>query len=182
MATGCTTNIQIALQAHGIQDSVPTAGAVHPYPSATPPSPLPSPLLSIYVSSEADLDALSTHKDIHHLYYNLLACSSASSRSGELLSGTVFQASSDELTEFGLVTPDDHHFYKVFIPMDLDHLLAKANEIGTLNVDEELKKAAASGFCVRMGGGTMWGSGLMSNAIEIPLAVTNNALVIAESQ
>jgi len=127
------------------------------------------PLLELQFTTLSDLEAVSGRLDIHHLYYQLSACPDYGSERPGLYRSAVHAVVSTD----GSTAP---RRYKVFVPLELSSIVASASKIGTLDVATEVSRARSSGFCMRLGGGSMWGSRLESNFIRLPLTLVGDEL------
>src|SRR5262245_51197726 len=117
-ALGCTTHVRITQRAHSIVNDEPAVGAVKPYPGLDPRSRHSGPLLALEFSSESDLGAVAERVHAHHLYFQMLACTSTEG----LITGSVYAASNPPSTA--------SHAYAVYVPLVLEDVVTRGRITG----------------------------------------------------
>jgi len=178
----CTESIEILIRGCRVENEEPTGGAVLPY-SRTVPNSLaqnaePGPFITVIFSAPADLETLGRNTHIHHLYYNVFACSSVP-LDARLCTGDVYRDKTDEIEPaLGRNSAAAENLYKVYIPRSLQRIGKRAEVFRDLNVPAELENLRSTGMCMIIGGANMLGTGFWSKPVRVPVMVIDDFLEV----
>lgn len=182
LMVGCLQKVSISISGHAIAEAQPVNGAVFPYPQANYAGPSrersEGPYLMVFLSTPSNLRELAKRKGVHHLYYTLFPCSRESDTS-DLCSGNVFEVGADETFERIAAALQDETLYKVYVPLEIDEIAACTASIQGGDAELVLREAREHGLCLVLGAGNMWGEGVYSNQVRLPVSIIGDALEVA---
>lgn len=134
-------------------------------------------MLEIHLATRVNLRALAERTGSYSVWWKAFECPRSAPNELWFDGGTVFQGGEAAGTTEG-ATPEEYS-YKLFLPIDVAKTIERS---GTLHFEEErvhvTEQIRVKGLCLRVGGGSMWGTGLKSNVIRLPVVISEPPLRI----
>lgn len=181
---GCMRIVKSSIRGCRLAVEESADGAVHPYPESESPrsgrTAPPGPFVLVLFSTPTDLEELGNTMTVHHLYYDLFACSSTPP-DADLFGGRVYKAKAEDLK--GLRVQDGgsgENVYKVYVPSNLHWMGQVSDGNHGISAAKEIQKVRQDGLCILIGAGNkhMFAGGFRSERMKLPVEAVGDYLQI----